>query len=306
MNGPDAFAAALGSLPQDWFAVIDGGPFDDLPLLLASYGLSGRALYLEGGRPEIRDAAGYLVPLLNAEQWQAAQALAAGRPALVVWSWQDGIDALYRHLRTLNLVQIPNEARAEAQARGEEIDPEEYPAYESVLFRHWDPNVLGSLLPLLTPEQQARFFGRAAGVVFEAPDHGGLHRIAKPPALPPPAPGMLRFSAEQMGGLRDQQQSVMAQRVSVYLRDNMPAGIVLTDTELQAFAAQSVQQSTAMGMEAEGAHCRWAYLQLISNGRILEAEGVAELFARRDASVSADERVAMLMRGMIGALRRAD
>ena len=237
--------------------------------MLASYGLSGRALYLEGGRPEIRDAAGYLVPLLNAEQWQAARALAAGRPALVVWSWQDGIDALYRHLRTLNLVQIPNEARAEAQARGEEIDPEEYPAYESVLFRHWDPNVLGSLLPLLTPEQQARFFGRASGVVFEAPDHGGLHRIAKPPALPPPAPGMLRFSAEQMGGLREARVEASRSSIACYLREHAPERTATMDERaLRRFVDQAVENGLSLRLETQRALCLWSYLLIASNGAV--------------------------------------
>ena len=250
--------------------------------MLASYGLSGRALYLEGGRPEIRDAAGYLVPLLNAEQWQAARALAAGRPALVVWSWQDGIDALYRHLRTLNLVQIPNEARAEAQARGEEIDPEEYPAYESVLFRHWDPNVLGSLLPLLTPEQQARFFGRAAGVVFEAPEYGGLHRIAKPPALPPPAPGMLRFSAEQMGALEHSRLHASRIKVLRYLDEVDPEGAEGLDAQARLQRVIAYEQSgNAHGLASERAHMKWAYLMSISDGEIATSSETGAFFESR-------------------------
>lgn len=139
-------------------------------------------IYLEGGDPAARAADGHIVPLHEARDLRAAIAIAREPGALVIWSWPKGEKALYRHLRTLNLVQIPNEARAEAEAEGEDVSG--MPSYETVLFRHWDPNVLGGLLPLLEGPQQARFLGAATGLAFEAAGYGGLSVLKRPVRLP--------------------------------------------------------------------------------------------------------------------------
>ena len=62
---------------------------------------------------------------------------------------------------------------------GEQQGGTEKPRYERVLFRHWDPNVLGAVLPILTRSQFARFLGPADGVVFNGPDYGGVRRARK-------------------------------------------------------------------------------------------------------------------------------
>ena len=64
------------------------------------------------------------------------------KPATVFWSWQEGADALYRYLRTIGLIQIP--ARAARPGA---------PSHEAVVFRHADPNVMASILPLLDAAQ---------------------------------------------------------------------------------------------------------------------------------------------------------
>jgi hypothetical protein len=136
--------------------------------------------------------------MYDARDLRAAIALGREPGALVIWSWPKGEMALYRHLRTLNLVKIPNEARAEAEAEGEDVS--NMPSFETVLFRHWDPNVLGTLLPLLEVPQQARFLGAAGGLAFDAPDIGRMFAAPRPSGLPPPTPGMLRFGEGHLAG----------------------------------------------------------------------------------------------------------
>ena len=45
------------------------------------------------------------------------------------------------------------------------------------MFRHWDPSVLGSLLPVLNERQFARIIGPAAEMAFFASEYGGLKRV---------------------------------------------------------------------------------------------------------------------------------
>jgi hypothetical protein len=274
-------------------AVIDGGKFDDVARLLLEAGLSGRPLYLEGGDPAARAAAGHLVPLYEPRDLRAAIALGREPGAPVIWSWPKGEMALYRHLRTLNLVKIPNEARAEAEAAGEDVSG--MPACETVLFRHWDPNVLGTLLPLLDGPQQARFLGAATGLAFEVTYLGRLMAVPRPAGLPAAAPGMLRFPPEQMAGMQHQREAVMAVRVADYLATyaNEPS-IRLGAAGLAAFCQSTVAEAVALGIEQEGAHCRWAYLQLMTRGRVLDAPGVREMFQDSTVDITPDDRVRIL------------
>lgn len=281
---------AASALPTPLFAVTDGGQFDDPNFVLQTANLSGMSLYLEGGDSGSRAAAGWLVTLREERDLRAVIDVAACKNALVLWSWPHGQMTLYRHLRTLNLVEIPNENR----------ENDEDPAYETVLFRHWDPNVLGTLLPLLDAAQRARFLGAATGIAFDAGEFAGVCALPRPASLPPPSPGMMRFSGKQMKDLARQQQGAMAHRVAAYLLETVPnAARYMPDGDLFVFSNRCVTESTALGMQSEGAHCRWAYLQLNAQGRMLHSPGVSDLFQKPDVFVSADDRVAMLMQGII-------
>ena len=83
--------------------------------------------------------------------------------------------SLYGHLRRLNLARIP--AWAAAGKAGPEPGVDADRGYEAVLFRHWDPRVLGALLPVLDEGQFARVVGPAAELCFFAADFGGIKRV---------------------------------------------------------------------------------------------------------------------------------
>jgi hypothetical protein len=115
---------------------------------------------------------------------------------------------LWRHLRTLNMVEIPRPAGI-ADRRTSEADIEELsvleprPEYDAVMFRHGDGNVLAEILPLLDAGQFRRFFGPASSLLFPSPNHpasnGSLIRRADLPDDAPAAPpGLLRLSRHQM------------------------------------------------------------------------------------------------------------
>lgn len=284
MSAGAPLVQALSRLPRDWFAVVDGAYFDNLPLVLQTSDLSGLPLYLEGGAPEHRDAAGFLVDLADEAAIRRCVDLLAGRPAAVYWSWPLGRMALYRHLRTLNLVEIPNETR----------ESEDDPAYETVLFRHWDPNVLGSLLPLLTLSQRARFLGAATGLAFDAPAYAGLMAAPRPAGLPPAPHGYLRFSAEQMEGLRDARLSSSHRAIAAYLRRTEPEGTDhFNDTALIEFVQRADYQGRELGVSSERAHGLWAWLILVTGGEAARDPKILGAF--QNTALTGDQTVEYLV-----------
>lgn len=56
----------------------------------------------------------------------------------------------------------------------------------------------------------------------------------------------------------------------------------------------TVAEAVALGIEQEGAHCRWAYLQLMTRGRVLDAPGVREMFQDSTVDITPDDRVRIL------------
>lgn len=176
---PTPFSAALDAMPPQRFALIDGVHFEKLPTQLAERDLKGQPLYLEGPDRDAVDSGPFLVDAATPAKLAAVLALVRSKPAVVFWSWGGGQPSLYRHLRSLTMVEIPLSG-----------DP------EPVLFRLADPRALALVLPVLTLEQLARFTGAASQVVF-ARDDGAPVTLARTRA--DPATGFLRLSREQYG-----------------------------------------------------------------------------------------------------------
>ena len=128
-------------------------------------------------------------------------------------------ETIFKHLRTINMAEIPArpavlaEARAASQAaahmpngrdhaghdhRDHDGDGHGAPGrFDLVLFRHADPNVMAMLLPLLDFAQVSRLFGEATGIVVDSPDAGGVRTYARPADLPERPRGWLRIRVEQ-------------------------------------------------------------------------------------------------------------
>ena len=294
-------ASVLSSFAKPVFAVLDGGRFDDLPADLAAAGVAARSLFLEHADAEVEKAGPWLAEWQDGANGAFLISLALERPCAVFWSCPVGETVLWRHLRTLNRAIVPRESRAPEPGEG---GPGEAPVpagTETVLFRHWDPDVLAMLLPLLDEGQFARVLGPAAALALHAPDHGGLGRAYPMEGAPEPPRGMLRLTAGQMDGLRADMVAASRRRVAGFLKDNVPPGGSGVDAGFfHRVALHSEPSAKALGIETERGRARWAYLMMLSNGKAAQAPEVTA-FLRQGAS--ADEQVKALVGHTAQALR---
>ncbi|WP_279358020.1 DUF4123 domain-containing protein [Methylobacterium indicum] len=239
------------------YAVLDGAVFADLPALLASRGLSARPLLRDEPGGAVQREGPWLCPVGEEPRVRAALlsvlAEAPGR-AGVIWMTGAGEDALYGHLRSLNHVLLP--------------------PGERVFFRQADPDVMNAVLRLLDAEQAARMLGPARMVAFESAEAGGACRVVRPDGLPPAPEGELAFRRDQIEDLNARQRDLS---VAAYLRE-----VAADETEgvpaatLLGFVRRSRASAEALGVAGEPGIKRWAYLLLMTDGRI---EGVAEVRA---------------------------
>jgi Domain of unknown function (DUF4123) len=158
---PPDLIEAIGALPPERYAVVDGARFRDLPRDLKAALLSSRPLYLEGADVAALAAGPHLVRLKNYEEASRLLRLVGDRPAAVFWSWPGEPEGLYRHLRRLNVVNV---ARVHAP-----VGPGDY---ETLLFRHADPNVLGIMVEVMDPAQRRELMGQSPGLAYFAPKIG--------------------------------------------------------------------------------------------------------------------------------------
>jgi hypothetical protein len=177
--------------------------------------------------------------------------------------------ALFRHLRHLNLVEIPLEE-----------PPEEGPAHETVAFRHWDPEVLAPLLPLFSDDQKARFFGVAEGVVFSSADHGGFAAVSAPSPFRPPDPSrlLLRFSEEQMEGIGEARRDASRRRIADFTERQLAAWNPRHGTiDVPARCHRAEADGRQLGLSRERALGLWCFLWIATGGAIATAGPVRDL-----------------------------
>lgn len=162
----DQLLAAIGALPPERFAVVDGARFDDLPAALKEAGLGGRPLYLEGTDASAVASGPHLVVLDTPHRARRLIDLIGALSAAVFWSWPAGTDALYRHLRTLNVARV---ARTHWPTGPDD--------FETMLFRHGDPDVIGLMVEVMDAGQRATLLGDSAGIAFSSPKLGGVRSL---------------------------------------------------------------------------------------------------------------------------------
>lgn len=208
---PGDLVRAVARMPGPVFAVVDGGHFDDLPAALSAAGLASRSLFLGEAGHEAELAGPWFVPIAAEGDVTKVLGVVGDLPAVVFWSCVQGDVALYGHLRRLNMARLPGWAAAgkDGPEPGNGADH----AYEAVLFRHWDPSVLGALLPVLDEGQFARVLGPAGEVAFYAEDYGGVRRVVADADWPAQPAGMLTIRSEQVGALVERRTEVFEKRL---------------------------------------------------------------------------------------------
>ncbi|PYF07471.1 hypothetical protein C8J30_11722 [Rhodobacter viridis] len=237
---------ANGATPV--LAVQDGAQFDDLPRALLLGGFDAPALYLDRGDndPARLITAPQLVWLDERPvrgngrppeaTLPALLALIENRPAAVFWRCAAGGDALFRHLRGLNMVMIPKTA---ARLFG--------PA-EAIVFCP-DPDWLpeGTKAPL---------------------------RYARRPDWPLAQPGMARLSPETLARMQALREARTSRRVAAYLCRVAPDQTAARDdTRLAAATAHHITEARGLGVRSEAALGRRCFLQLLCGGSLGASPG---------------------------------
>ena len=288
--------AAVAAFPGTGFAVLDGGQFDDLPALLGREGLFARSLFLDHADREVEKAGPWLVSLgQKPDAADTVLRLVGARPVAVFWSCAGGEPALHRHLRTLNRARIPDWA---AKGAPGPADPEAPAAYESVMFRHWDPRVLAGLMPVLDDDQFARVLGPAEEIAFIAEDYGGLARVVAGPGMPPPARGMLTIRAEQIAELGSRRTTVRYRRMMAYLRATAPTETsALSDHDLYELVLRYEASGQRAGLTEERSLGIWCFLMLSSQEQFEHLPKVRAYL--RSGPGTPDENVEALLGQMV-------
>ncbi len=270
-------AQAIAALPLELFAILDGGLHDDVARQIMQHELRARAIFLEAGNAAAVASGPFLVPLDAPAQIEGVIAISGHGRTPVVWSWPNGEQELYRHLRRQNMAEIP--------AAAAEIDADEpaEPTYDNVIFRHWDPYVLALTLPVLTPEQTSRLMGPATGLGFAAEGDGPRLLPASAPLAAPPRP--LRFSAEQLTAMERARGDAINRNIAQYLRRSEPEAVAaLDEAGLLAFVRRAAARGVELGMSSEHALGLWAWLMLCTGGAAATSREIALCFSRSDVS----------------------
>lgn len=298
------------------YAVLDGAHFENLPQQLLIGGFVSRPLYLDRGDndPQRVQTSPHLVWIDEREMSLMGRrpalvtlellALIGDRAGAVFWQCPTGGEALYRHLRGINMVLIPADAAgtddpvAEVEAGGDDLvdasdeadamiapepddgkDPQTgNDTHSMVLFRHADANVITQLLASMSPDEKARFLGPAS-LVFASPDPEWSNGtpIAYHRATPGGAVyrGPLRLSETTLAGIEDSQLKASRSTIATYLQKVAPDYTErLSREKLHSFIVKAETVGDRLGFESEYAHGLWALLTLITGGEILTNEQV--------------------------------
>lgn len=286
-----SFRAALDTLSPPIFAVLDGARFDDLEEQLSELGISSRSLFLPGGDAEMRSDGPWLVALKDRHTRDLMEQLALEKPCVVFWSCPSGEQALWRHLRTINEILVPDDRIPDIDRNsGQPVK------YERVLFRHWDPDVLAQALPAFQSEQYKRFLGVAAEVLF-VPDKGWesalmrAHHYDDPAA---PNTGLLKLTPDTIRSIADRRLAASrARRTSYLLKTCRDEVAHASDDAIAEHIRISEETGLRLGLESEAAHCRWAFIVCKSNGRVLQSREAMDYISK--GGDHPDVRVKQLM-----------
>ncbi len=242
--------------------------------------------------------------------------LADGKSAAVFWIGDETLtsETLYRHLRGINRIFVPQQRAAaipektgedypELAAAGEEepVRAQDTDAYEMVIFRHADPNVMMQILPTLDGGQAARLFG-PADLMFFAPDAifgGGVKRARRPEDVLAPN-GSLRFSGETVGAVTSARQLAERRRIAAYLRKVLPeAQNHQSDDVLHADVQRALSSARGYGVTRHDALCRWSYLHVMSNGAINDDPKIRQFMTSEKSHHTPDHRVRQILQAVI-------
>ena len=164
-----------------------------------------------------------------------------------------------------------------------------------MLFRHWDPSVLESLLPVLDAARFARVLGPAQEIAFVAPDILRLRQVPRDPSWPPAPRGPLTLSTERMLALADRRVAASNRRMAAYLRDVAPDHVAhLPEAELLSLSAQHQREAFGFGIRADRETFMWSFMRVTSVGDLSRDEGIVQLMADQRLGATPEARLQRL------------
>ena len=277
----DALGAALKSAKGRLFAVVDAAQVDFLQDELSLARLKFEPLYLdEIDAPSIASGP-HLVTIRNDHDIAVVRSIIGEASACVWWVWSDeqsAPESIYRHLRGLNMVEIPRDR--DDQSVGNARDP----GFETVLFRHADPNVVISILPILYEEQVVRFFGDAVAVIVESTDYGAIRTFDAPKQTSARARGMLRLGERQYATFVNSDEYLATFKVIEGLEDSFPEYTSnFSEEDLFRLVRTSEESAASIGLVSEEAYFHWACLCLLTNGEMANVPDLKSSISEADA-----------------------
>jgi hypothetical protein len=211
--------------------------------------------------------------------------LTGDAPAAVFWIGDATLSesALWRHLRTLNMVLIPREY----DSGPDEPSPESHPAgiaetHEAFMFRHGDGNVLAEVMPVLDAAQFSRVFGPAKALIFLAPDHpradgSSLRSAVLPEDAPAARPGLLKLSMAQMEEIENIRLGGSRRETLTYLREHAAEETAhMSDAQLYQEVVKIEARALDLGFVSMTAHLLFAFLSVTGSAEVIEGEEFAE------------------------------
>ena len=301
------------------YAVLDGAQFDDLPSALFDGNFAFRPLYLDRGNgPQDQLRTAPQMVWLDHDQTGSnisenvaptgvkdfvldrLLALVGDRHAVVFWQCKAGGEALYRHLRGLNMVFIPSDETVDGDESQEQEHAEDLESGEPrpantgpqlVLFRHADSNVLAQVMPALDEAQFARFFGPANLIAF-APDpewasEEGFLIAPRLDDLPQAPAGPLRLDRAVMESMDELRVQSRRKSIKAYLNDVAPELTANADkTEIENYIISAEKSALRLNIKTDRGIALWTFTLLLTGGAAMSDPDINRAFL--DGRLSGD------------------
>ena len=286
-------AGELGLLLKEWdppvFATVDGASFDDAPHTFAQAGIQLRSLFVEHRDPATVRAGPYLA-VLDRPRLGPFLRIDGIADAAVFWRTDATEPILFRHLRSINLVDIPRDPAPPDQAPA--------PKTRTVLFRHYDPSVMAIVLRVLTPAQRPRLFGPADAIALYTASVSGARSAKRQPDWPKPEPGRLRLTPEQMGAVAAGMDLRSRHKIAAFLRETLPEQTAqMDDADLLNAVTRSEAMGRVWGVRTEAGFGRFAWLMFATGGRFAGCEPAHNFVTAGDGTPN--HKLKLLMDAMI-------
>lgn len=253
----DKLGDVLRRQPGQLHAVIDGAYFGNLPERLALAGIQGAPLYMDETELPAPARGPHLVLCPSIFAMEQVRDVCGGLPATVWWAWPHGSEALWRHLKRLNLVEIPAHRDEPIVGRRQIGAINRAAKTETVVFRHGDPHVIRLLMPILSPVQKALLFGGAAAIIADTGE-SDPPLVARNPAPSQPAPfGRLHLSDAQHDELSGIYGRGLRRRAvnEFRARATVSDQVLMNDADLERISLPTAERITRAYDRAERYGC---------------------------------------------------